>query len=73
MNVKISYISRAVVGKSRHFTFEDSDARWQIAFGLGKINAVNNEVLSLLKQLLEDEYEYEYVKRRAYLSREKKI
>lgn len=56
---------------SRHaVTFEDSDARWQIAFGLGKINVDTDEIHTLLKSFLADEDEY--VRRRAALAWEER-
>jgi hypothetical protein len=51
-------------------TFHDTDARWQIASGLGKINAEYDAIRSLLKSFLADEDEY--VKRRAALAWEEK-
>jgi hypothetical protein len=50
--------------------YQDPDARWQFASGLGKINARYEAVGRLLKSFLADEDEY--VKRRAALAWEEK-
>ncbi|MBT2701191.1 hypothetical protein J7E79_28315 [Bacillus sp. ISL-40] len=51
-------------------SFPDHDTRWQIAYGLGKINENNQEIKVLLNHFLIDESEY--VRRRASFAYDKK-
>lgn len=56
-----------LIAIARHaVNHKDSDARWQIAHALGKINADDTEIQPLLKTFLADEDEY--VRRRASFS-----
>ncbi|WP_424769444.1 HEAT repeat domain-containing protein [Paenibacillus sp. sgz302251] len=52
-------------------SWDDYEARWQVAFGLGEIaNVDNDEVQALLERFLNDEHEY--VRRRALFALEKR-
>ncbi|SDX05600.1 HEAT repeat domain-containing protein [Paenibacillus sp. CF384] len=53
----------------RAFSYEDYEARWQVAFGLGEIENKCDEVQELLTKFLQDENEY--VRRRATFAIEK--
>lgn len=52
-------------------SFQDNEARWQIAYGLGEIPVNNKEVRALLQNFMDDENEY--VRRRATFAYEKKF
>ncbi|MEH7452793.1 HEAT repeat domain-containing protein [Gottfriedia acidiceleris] len=51
-------------------SFNDFEARWQIAYGLGELTVNEEEVKLLLKRFILDEVEY--VRRRASFAYEKK-
>jgi hypothetical protein len=51
-------------------TYSDYEARWQIAYGLGEVKGMRDEVNSLLSKLSNDEHEY--VRRRALIALQKK-
>ncbi|QKE71891.1 hypothetical protein HPK19_03315 [Arthrobacter citreus] len=51
-------------------SFNDFEARWQIAYGLGELKVNEEEVEMLLKKFIMDEVEY--VRRRAIFAYEKK-
>lgn len=50
--------------------YDDYEARWQIAYGLGEIEDTGNDVQELITKFLQDEHEY--VRRRALYVLEKR-
>ena len=70
MDTLIQYPNQLISLARYAVNFQDPDAKWQIASGLGKINTGDEAIRSLLKSFLADEDEY--VKRRAALAWEEK-
>lgn len=69
INTLIEYPNQLLSVAKHSVIFPDSEARWQIAYGLGEIVDNNKEIQTLLNQFLLDEVEY--VRRRASFAYEK--
>jgi hypothetical protein len=53
---------------SKALTYEDYDAKWQLAYGLSHLKDFKSTAEALLQEFIKDEHEY--VRRRALLALE---